>query len=429
MTPNLKEPVEIRSLGAQGDGIAMVGEARIFVPFALPGERVRCEIVGRRGDGWTARLIEIVSPSPQRIAAPCPHFGTCGGCMLQHLDDDVYRAWKRGLVETALRQRGLDLPPEAPLIATAPATRRRARFAAERAREGLLFGFHAPESEAIVSIAECHVLTPSLAAQLPLLRDVAFAALGGGQKATITATETETGLDLLVTAAHALERRRALTEVAARGTTGTTTGPAIARLCWQQGRTESEPLVQHVLPRVSFAGIAVDLPPDSFLQPSAAGEAALVEATTRFVGKSKAIADLYSGCGTFTFPLAKLGKVAAFEASKPAVAAITAAVHRSGLSGRVTAQARNLDSSPLPPEMLKPFDCVVFDPPRAGAKAQAEMLVRSRLKRVVAISCNPASFARDARILVDGGFKLRDLVAVDQFVWSPHVEIVALFRR
>jgi len=421
MTPNLKEPIDIQSLGAQGDGIAVSGEARIFVPFALPGERVCAEIAGRRGDGWTARLIEIVSPSPQRIAAPCPHFGICGGCMLQHLEVEAYRVWKRGLVETALRQRGLDMPPDSSLVATAPATRRRARFAAERAKDGLLFGFHAPESEAIVSIAECHVLTPSLAAHLPLLRDVAFAALGGGQKATITATETDTGLDVLVSAAHALERRRALTEIGSKA--------GIARLCFQQGRAEPEPLVQHVLPRVSFAGIAVDLPPDSFLQPSAAGEASLVEAATRFVGKSKAIADLYSGCGTFTFSLAKLGKVAAFEASKPAVAAITAAVHRSGLSGRVTAQARNLDSSPLPPEMLKPFDCVLFDPPRAGAKAQAEMLARSRLKRVVAVSCSPASLARDARILVDGGFTLRELVAVDQFVWSPHVEIVALFRR
>jgi 23S rRNA (uracil1939-C5)-methyltransferase len=150
---------------------------------------------------------------------------------------------------------------------------------------------------------------------------------------------------------------------------------------------------------------------------------------TRFAAKSKSIADLYAGCGTFTFPLAKVGKVAAFEASKLATAAVTAATNHSGLAGRVTATMRNLDSSPLPPEDLKRFDCVVFDPPRAGAKTQAEMLARSRVKRVVAVSCNPTTFARDARILADSGFELTDLVAVDQFVWAAHVEIVAAFKR
>jgi 23S rRNA (uracil1939-C5)-methyltransferase len=246
-------------------------------------------------------------------------------------------------------------------------------------------------------------------------------ALGTGHTAVVTASETETGLDLLITGNRPLERRKALTEAGSKA--------AIARLSWQQGRGEPEPLVQHAMPRLHFAGVAVALPPDSFLQPSLEGEAALVGAVTRFAAAAKSIADLYSGCGTFTFPLAKIGKVAAFEASKPAVAAILGAANRSGLAGRVMARVRNLDSSPLPPEDLKPFDCVVFDPPRGGAKSQAEMLARSKVKRVVAVSCNPASFARDARILVDGGFKLVELVAVDQFVWSPHVEVVALFRR
>jgi 23S rRNA (uracil1939-C5)-methyltransferase len=341
--------------------------------------------------------------------------------MLQHVDPATYRAWKRNLVETALRQRGLEMPPDAPLVETPPATRRRARFAALRAADGLQFGFHAPESTEIVSIAECHVVTPALAARLPLLRELAVAALGSGQSATVTATETETGLDVLFTSDKRLERRRALTEAAALA--------PIARLCWQDGRSVPEHLVQQVAPRVTFAGIAVELPPDAFLQPSVEGEAALAAAVTRFAAKAKSIADLYSGCGSFTFPLAKIGKVTAVEATRPAVAAIMAAANRSGLSGRVMAEARNLDSSPLPPEDLKRFDCVVFDPPRAGAKSQAEMLARSRVKHVVAVSCNPTTFARDARILVDGGFKLADLVAIDQFVWSAHVEVVALLRR
>jgi 23S rRNA (uracil1939-C5)-methyltransferase len=320
-----------------------------------------------------------------------------------------------------LRQRGLDLPAGAVLIDTPPSTRRRARFAAERTRDGLRFGFHMPESAEIAKDAECAVLSPGLREALPTLRDLATAALGVGGAATVTATMADNGLDVLITMEKPLERRRALTEAAAKA--------PIARLSWQRGRGEPEPLMQQVAPRVHFGGIAVDLPPDAFLQPSAEGEAALVAATVAYAKGAKSIADLYSGCGTFTFPLAKVGKVAAYESAKPAVAAIVAATNRSGLSGRVTAKARNLDASPLPPEELKPFDCVVFDPPRAGARSQAEMLARSRLKHVVAVSCNPASFARDARILVDSGFALKELVAVDQFVWSAHVEVVALFRR
>jgi 23S rRNA (uracil1939-C5)-methyltransferase len=253
------------------------------------------------------------------------------------------------------------------------------------------------------------------------LRALADVALATGQHATVTATESETGLDILIESPKPLERRRALIEAAAKA--------PIARLSWQQGRGEPEPLAQHAAPRVSFGGIAVDLPAGAFLQPSAAGEAALVEAVTGYAAKAKSIADLYAGCGTFTFPLARIGKVTGYEASKPAVAAVTAAVNRAQLSGRVGAQARNLDASPVSPEELRSFDCAVFDPPRAGAKGQSEMLVRSRLKRVIAVSCNPASFARDARILIDGGFQLKQMVIVDQFVWSAHVEIVAAFRR
>jgi len=421
MTPVLPDILEIQSLGAQGDGVAAVGDQRIFVPFALPGDRVRCAITGRRGDGWTAALQDIVAPSPQRTNAPGTAFAHCGGCMLRHFEHRAYRAWKFALVETALRQRGLELPEGAALIDTPANSRRRARFAAERMKDGLRFGFHMPESTEIAANAECGVLSPQMTEALPSLRELAAAALGVGGTATVTATVADNGLDVLITLEKPLERRRALTDAAAKA--------PVVRLSWQRGRSEPEPLLQQQAPRVRFAGIAVDLPPDAFLQPSAEGEAALVAATTAYAKGAKSIADLYSGCGTFTFPLAKVGKVVAYESSKPAVAAIIAATNRSGLAGRVMAKARNLDASPLPPEELKAFDCVVFDPPRAGARTQADMLVRSRIKHVVAVSCNPASFARDARILVDGGFTLEKLVAVDQFVWSAHVEVVALFRR
>jgi 23S rRNA (uracil1939-C5)-methyltransferase len=420
--PKISGPVRIDELGAQGDGVAEIAGQRVFVPFTLPGETAEIEITGPRGDGWSARLTDVITTSAQRIVAPCMHFGICGGCMLQHMEQTAYRDWKRGLVAKAMQQRGLELPDEARFVATPPNTRRRASFAAQKlAGGGLIIGFHAPESPKIVSIETCHVLTPSLVAQLPLLRSSTEMALGTGQLATVIATETETGLDVLFESAKPLERRRALIDAASKA--------PIARLSWQQGHGAPEPLAQHILPRVNFGAVSVGLPAGAFLQPSKAGEAALAEAVAGFAAGAKFVADLYAGCGTFTFPLAKIGKVAAFEASKAAVAAIIDAANHSGLSGRVTAQSRNLDSSPLSPEELKKFDCVVFDPPRAGAKSQAEMLIRSKVKRVIAISCNPASFARDARILIDGGFKLSGMTIIDQFVWSAHVELVAAFRR
>ena len=314
----------------------------------------------------------------------------------------------------------MSAPPATRFIALPPATRRRATFAARKENGALALGFHAPESHEIVDLAECHVLTPSLLKALPLLRRLADAALTDGQAADLTATESDSGLDLLFAAAKPCARRPGLTRAAA--------GTEIARLSWKAGSAAPDPVVQHRLPQVVFGGIAVDLPPESFLQPSRDGEAALVAAVLDFA-KGKALADLYAGCGTFTFPLSRIGKVAAFEVAKPAVAALGAAVNRAQLSGRVIATARDLDQSPLPPEDLKKYDCVVLDPPRAGARAQAGMLARSGVKRVVMVSCNPVSFARDARILVDGGYRLQDLVAVDQFVWSTHVELVARFDR
>jgi 23S rRNA (uracil1939-C5)-methyltransferase len=416
----MSEIVEITELGAQGDGVARLDGQPVFVPYAAPGDRVRVEIAGAKGDGREARLLELIAAGPRRATPVCRHFTNCGGCATQHVATDFYRDWKRSLVAQALAHRGLEMPAETRFIALPPATRRRATFAARKANGVLHFGFHAPESHVIVDLVECHVLTPTLLAALPMLRRLVDAALADGQEADLTATESDTGLDLLFAAALVSACRRVVFFAAA--------GADIARLSWKTGRGAPEPLLQHRVPQISFGGAVVDLPPDSFLQPSREGEAVLVAAVIGFT-KGKAIADLYAGCGTFTFPLAKIGKVAAFEFAKPAVAALSGGVNRAQLSGRVTATARDLDQSPLPLEDLKRFDCVVFDPPRAGAKAQAEVLTKSKVKRVVAVSCNPASFARDARILIDGGYRLKDLVVVDQFVWSTHVELVARFDR
>lgn len=418
--------VDILELGAQGDGIARIDGHPVFVPYAAPGDRVRIEIAGARGEGRAASLVETIKAGPSRVAPVCRHFAACGGCATQHIAPEAYRDWKLGLVSQVLAHRGLNLPQQTRFIALPPGTRRRATFAVRKEGATLQFGFHAPESHAIVDLAECHVLTPSLLATLPALRRLAEVAVNDGQTVDLSVTESDTGLDLLFVAAKECTRRQALIKAAADFTAPAR--PGIARLSWKSGRGAPEPVLQHCVPQVVFGGAVVDLPPDSFLQPSREGEAALVAAVLGFA-KGKTIADLYAGCGTFTFPLAKIGKVAAFEVAKPAVAALGAALNRTQLSGRITATVRDLDQSPLPPDDLKKFDCVVFDPPRAGARGQAGMLAKSKVKRVVAVSCNPASFARDARILIDGGYRLSDVVAIDQFVWSPHVELVARFER
>jgi 23S rRNA (uracil1939-C5)-methyltransferase len=202
-----------------------------------------------------------------------------------------------------------------------------------------------------------------------------------------------------------------------------------ARVAWAHGRAQPEPIFMERVPQIRFAGHLVDLPMGGFLQPSAAGEAALTASVLAGVGKAKRVADLYAGSGTFSFPLSAKARVLAIDSAKPAIAALTAAVNRAQLSGRIETLARDLDQSPLPPHDLKPFDAVVFDPPRAGAEMQSKMLVKSIVKRVVAVSCNPASFARDARLLLDGGYDLVKLTILDQFVWSHHVELVAVFQR
>jgi 23S rRNA (uracil1939-C5)-methyltransferase len=262
-----------------------------------------------------------------------------------------------------------------------------------------------------------------LRAAIPHLRALVATTLRNKQAADIQVTETLTGLDVLVIAAADLAEARRQPLIAAARAGG------FARVAWAFGRAQPEPIFMERVPQIRFAGHLVDLPIGAFLQPSEAGEAALVAAVTQGIGKAKRVADLYAGSGTFSFPLAKQARVLAIDSAKPAIAALTTAANRAQLAGRIETLARDLDQSPLPPQDLKPFDAVVFDPPRAGAEMQCRMLVKSRVPRVVAVSCNPASFVRDARLLLDGGYKLERLTILDQFVWSHHVELVAVFQR
>ena len=402
--------LEIERLGARGDGIARYRGRVVYVPFTAPGDRVRVALTGARGEGVSARLVELVQPSEARAVPPCRHFGTCGGCSFQHVSTDAYAEAKRSLVVDALARHGLAGAPVEPLRRLPPGTRRRARFSVRGGR----IGFQGRASHTLVALEECAVLAPVIVALLPALRRLR-------NNVGYSVTLADTGLDVVA------ERPRApdLGELETLATFAE--GNDLARLSWRSG-DETVPLAQRRPVRVVLGSVPVDLPADAFLQATPEAEAALTALVLAGTAGAVRVADLFAGIGTFTFALASGARVHAVEGAAPALAALRAAANRAGLA-RVSTETRDLEARPLGPEELAAYDAVVFDPPRAGAKAQAEALARSSVPRVVAVSCNPATFARDAATLVAGGYRLESVVPVDQFVWSPHVELVATFIR
>lgn len=413
----------IDRIGGRGDGIADHRGRSVYVPFTTVGDTVRARVDGRRGDALAATLVELISPGPGRTRPPCPHFGVCGGCALQHLNADMYRRWKRERVGTALARQGLDAVEVAPVVSTPPGDRRRATLAARRIGAGVVLGFNERRRHRIVDLGACPVLRPELAALLPGLRDLLRRVLEAGDSAEIVLAALDDGVDVTIAAAGdpdlaVLEHLAAFADSA-----------DLARIAWQAGKGMPEPVAQRRTGTVSFAGVPVTVPPGAFLQASATGEAALVECVRDGVGEAAPVADLFAGLGTFTFPLAEHARMRAVDSDGAALAALSAAVRGAGLAGRIEVESRNLFRDPLTVAELGQFAAVVFDPPRAGAAAQAAELALSPVPVVVGVSCNPASFARDAATLTAGGYRLEDVTPVDQFLWSEHVELVGVFRR
>lgn len=419
----------IETIGARGDGVGTLEDRPVFVPFTVPGDRVRARISGEHQGGFRAEAVELLAEGPGRASPPCPHFGLCGGCALQHLDDVLYVGWKQALVGRALAQRGIVGTPVAPLRRVGQQTRRRMVLAAILNGGRLRLGLHERASHTVVDVQTCLLVTPGLLALLPHLRKALSILLGEGERAEITVNETDSGQDVLVLSrmAPTLAAREALADLAQSAD--------LARLFWARTpRTgdplEPEPVAIRRPATLTFGKVAVEPPPGGFLQPTVEGEKLLVEAVLAGVPLGAArVADLYAGCGTFTFPLAERCRVHAVEGDGAALAALWTAARRADLAGRVSVEERDLARDSLLPEELNDFDAVVFDPPRAGAREQATTLAASTVPAVVAVSCNPATFARDARILIDGGFALVEVVPVDQFPWSGHLELVGRFVR
>ena len=416
--------VTVDNLGARGDGIAFDSEGRkYYVPLALPGEEVEIRPGAKRGDGYSAKLLHIHKPSVDRVEPPCRHFGRCGGCSLQMAGPESLARFKGEQLAATLAHRGFrDLEIDETLSTGAHA-RRRARFAAVRLKDRVILGFNERLNKTVLDLEECPLMTPGLETILPPLRHLIQALPSLGKAADIQVTESDTGLEVIFYPARAADPTLAERE----GLLAFAEKHDIARLAWEAGGF-LEPVAARRPVRVRFAGVSVELPAGSFLQPSLPGEGHLAGLVRDGIGKAKRVADLYCGCGSLTFPLAALPHnpvVHAVDGAEPQVTALRKAAH--GM--RVTAEIRDLARDPIPARELNRYDAVVFDPPRAGAREQAEELALSTVKRVVAVSCNPGTMARDLRILVDAGYRITRMVPVDQFTWSPHLEAVAWLER
>ena len=401
--------VTIERLGAQGDGVAETATGPAYVPFALPGERWRV-----LPDAPPVRL----TASPQRATPPCRHFGTCGGCIAQHMADDLYNAWKHGIVSQAFAHRGVDVDV-APLRRIPTASRRRAFFGVTHTDGGVTLGFREEGQHRLVDLAECVILDSAIVAAMPALRELAgFILPRGGAAARLIVTRLDHGLDV------ALETDAKLSADGLQH---------VARLAAAAGMLRlsigSETIVPGTAPTLALGPAIVTPPPGIFLQAVPEAERVMTGLILDAIPKVKSVADLFCGLGTFTFALARRARVIAADGDKRAVAALATAAKGAQGVKPITTMVRDLFREPLAVREMDGIDAVVFDPPRAGAQAQAERLAKSKVKTVVAVSCNPATLARDARILIDGGYKLESVTPIDQFVFSPHIEAVAVFRR
>lgn len=391
----------ITSLGHKGEGVAEVDGRKVFVPLALPGETVAVELAGDRG-----MLVEVISPAPNRAIPFCPHFGACGGCQLQHMDRPSYEAFKIGLVETPLRFAGLEHKVTR-LIDASGNGRRRATLHARR--EGA--GYMRLRSHQVHDIDACPILVPALA-RAP---DIARAVLQAVGEADVSFTATLAGLDVAIRT----ERKQARPDRLA---------PLVGRFRLARLAFNGEMVLQTQPPSVEMGRAQVELPIGSFLQATEAAEQALAGYVLAAVGEAKSVADLFCGIGPFALRLAEQRPVAAFDSDKPAIAALDKARRVTKGLREVTAKPRDLFRDPLTRFEL-PYEAVVLDPPRAGAEAQVRELAAAKVKTVVMVACDARTFARDAAILVGAGFDMREIVAVDQFTQSAHVEIAATFRR
>ena len=397
----------IQRLGHQGDGIA---PGPVFVPGVLPGEEVEGEVTGQH----MARP-KILAPVEARVSPPCRHAKSCGGCQLQHAAPDFTAGWKVDVIGRALQAHGLE-PEIRPIVTSPPQSRRRARFSARRTKKGALAGFHQKGSDVIVAVPDCILVTPALAAALPMVEELAV--LGASRKGelSVLVTETLAGLDVHATGGKPLDGDLRV-GLAALGEKHD-----LARISWEDEALTRRP------PHLAFGTATVVPPPGAFLQPTPEGADTLIAGIAEALEGAKEVADLFAGCGTFALPLAGTCNVHAVEGDRAMTAALDEGWRKGKGLRRVTTETRDLFRNPLLPDDMKRYDGVVIDPPRAGAEAQVTQIAAAQIPRVAHVSCNPVTFARDCATLVAAGYSLEWVQPLDQFRWSTHVECVASLR-
>jgi 23S rRNA (uracil1939-C5)-methyltransferase len=410
------ERLVIDHVGHRGDGVALAGGGNLYVPYTLGGETVEVEAVPDHPD--RRRLLQVERASPQRITPFCPHFGICGGCAIQHWDEERYRAWKRGIVVETLAQAKLECEVY-PLVDAHGLGRRRITLHARVGSHDVLkVGFAAAGSHDIVPVDRCPILDPGLSGALKAGWALAEPLIRIGKPLDIQITAANNGLDVDVRGSGPLPAKLIAT------LSGMAEQHCLARLT-----RHGELVLMRTPPLITMGSAQVTLPPGSFLQATVAGEEALAALVSGHCQRAKHIADLFCGVGPFALRLAAKSRIAAFDSDAGAVLALQkAALATSGLKP-VKAEVRDLFRRPLMPQELRDYDAIVFDPPRQGAQAQAQQLAASKIPVVIAVSCNVATFARDAKILIDGGYRLEGVTPVDQFRHTPHVELVARFSR
>ena len=400
----------IERLGHLGDGVGQGPDGPVYASQVLPGEVVEGDLQGDRLTG-----LRIVTPSPDRIRPPCPHARTCGGCLMQHAENGFVGAWKQGIVAGALAGQGLRAR-FLPMHTSPPGSRRRAVLTGRRTKAGVLLGFHARASDLVVAVPGCLVLHPDLIAAFPALEALVRA---GGSRTTelhLTVTRSLAGPDVAVTGGKALGGEAQL-DLARLAETH-----RLARLTWGD-----DTVALRAQPVQRFGRVLVTPPPGAFLQATVEGETALLRAVALAIGPARRIADLFAGVGTLALPLAERSEVMAVEGDPAMTAALDRAARGAEGLKRLSVQTRDLFRRPLEPDELQGLDAVVNDPPRAGAEAQTARLAVARVPVIAALSCNPVTFARDARTLVQAGYALDWVQVIDQFRWSAHVEIAARF--
>jgi 23S rRNA (uracil1939-C5)-methyltransferase len=408
--------LNISDIGHRGDGIAQTPEGPVFVPYTLPGETVDADAVPGHPD--RRHLLRVIEPSPERVEPFCAHFGVCGGCAIQHWAEAPYRAWKRNLVVSALAQARIDVAVDDLIDAHGDGRRRAVFHARQGTREIVEVGFSALRAHTLVPIDRCPVLAPGLDGAIDTAWAIAEVLGPLNKPLDIHATATLNGLDIDVRGSGTLDpaRMAALAGLAAKR--------RVARI------TRHREMVAQVAPPIVRMGKAqVILPPGPFLQATALGEETLAGLVMEHAGRVKTALDLFCGLGPFTLRLAENARVTAIDSDQPAIDALSRAAQATPGLKQVTATRRDLFRLPMPAMDLAAFDVVIFDPPRQGAEAQARELAKSKAKNVVAVSCNAATFARDAAILIEGGYSIVRVTPVDQFKYTAHVEIVAHFVR